>query len=144
MKKAERLQPQPIDRAILASLVYSTMKRFDGEAQRRIETTVAEEVEKKHHWLKGDLEHEKKCYAELEARVKEFEAASGVHFRYGHHDIPKIGAAVRRVMTEENVLNGYRAQLEHVVAHGERVVSAIRRELAELKGEAPTDPEADV
>ena len=135
MKPAERLKVVPLDRAMLCSIVYKTMKRFKGEATLEIESQVRERVESEYRALTFRMKHAEERYDSLEKKVEEFEKASGVYIRYEETKIPKIGDAVRRILNGDGTMKEYKAELDHIYRRATGLAKRLEDELTSLKSE---------
>jgi len=133
-KKPQKLDPIPLDRAMLCSLIYSTMGRFREETKASFEEQVKDRVTEEHRWLAQREEHARNRLQELEDKIDSFENASGVSLRYKHtEDMPKIGAAVRTVLDGKDGLHEHIGTLRWMSERIETMHKQIVREIAELE-----------
>lgn len=135
MKKPERMQPRPLDRPMLCSLLYTLREHCQSETKKQIREEVDAGVKSHHSGQAWEIENLKKKMAELEKAVKDFEDASGVQIRSGWHDRPKIGAAVKRVLSDENILKKFRSDIEFALKRVETIQQELSRQFAALDGE---------
>lgn len=142
MKKAEQIKSRPLDRAMVCSLVYATMQRFTNESRKLLEEAVEKEVQSRHRVITYERDEAQERYRALKDSMNEFEKHSGLNLRWTcTEEIPKIGAAVKRVLNEKDVLADFRRDLVWAKNHAERLVAAITAELAEVGDpeNSPTD-----
>jgi hypothetical protein len=111
LKQAKQLKSHPLDRAMMASLIFRTMRRFQGETLLAQKQAIEEGIKEAHRSLVWQLERSKEDYAKLEKKVQDFEAASGVGIMHTYHDIGKIGEVVKLVLNGRDGLQEYREQL---------------------------------
>lgn len=141
VKKPEKMKPLPLDRPMLCSLLYSVRQQCVADIEKQIQAAVALRVKSEASGLKYQAEEWEKKFKALQKTVADFENASGVNIQSSWVDKPKIGAAVQRLMKQENVFTEYRRDLESICGRARAVVANIDRELAALDKEQQVQPE---
>lgn len=120
---------KPLDRLLVAAILRRVTEVWTpvADIEARIETRVEEQakkaaVEQKYRMI--DLEN-------MEARVKEFEAASGLDVAHGWQSPEKIGRAVAVVLN--GGLENYVREIERARDAAERLMKQADGELASLR-----------
>ena len=127
MKKPERLKCMPLDRAMLCSLIYSTMCRFNCEKAKEMEAEVEKRVASRRLDDSWSMKHELEKLQELSKAVDEFQKTTEIDIRYCR-DIPKIGDAVRTLMKNKNALNSYISDLQWIKTRADRTAALLGSE----------------
>lgn len=129
--EAPKLDPLPVSRGFLASLLRRTAEGSLEEAEKR--KVQAESFEAGRKAEEASSKSTAKRYQELLGKVREFEAASGLHIEYGYEGPTKIGQAVRKVLNGDTPTKNLRQVLGWVEGAAEK----LRQAAAEMDAAAP-------
>lgn len=145
MQAILRSRPNPLPprfgRSFLAALLRSAIRA--GEVTPE-EITAAVDKERE-HWVglrEQDEERHREQLADLRARIRAFEEASGVRLGtptaavdgvvgqrwYGDHDPAAVGAAVRAVLNGEAEMERYQQRMLRIAETAERLAEEARKE----------------
>jgi hypothetical protein len=135
IKKPEKMTPLPLDRHMLCSLLHSVRLQCYADIEKQIADKVAERLKTEHSGIQYTAESWKSRFTALDEIVKKYEAASGLNISSGWINPSKVGAAVRRLMDEESVMERYKLDLGRVKSQAEGIVNAINMQLKQLADE---------
>lgn len=133
LKKADKLQPVALDRPMLCSLLYALRQQCLSEIDKQIGERVSERVASEQTSIRYSLEQAERRSESDRKLIDDFERESGLRIRYGN--IPKIGAAVRRVIEGEDIIKKFKADLDWVVLRARGVATEVERQLAQIEKE---------
>jgi hypothetical protein len=132
VRAATKLQPDPLDRPFLCSLLRT---HYDREGYSPV---LQEEFERGHKsgmdQCAASHKYQEQRIADLEAAIKEFEAKSGLVFN--KWDAGRIGEAVQVVLN--GGLPRVRREMESIRKQAERLIETIDQDLSKL----PQEPAA--
>lgn len=137
LKKPEKLQPVPLDRPMLCSLLYTLKEKCFADINNQITEAVSDRVKSEHSGIQYQAREWERKHNDLQKAVSEFEQASGVTFSSNWCNRPKIGAAVRRIVSGEDVLKQYRDDLNWILQRARGLTAGVERELADIGKENP-------
>lgn len=126
-RQAQRLEPQPLDRIFVASVLRRAVEQLSGQTRIKAARNEGWEagLQDARRRLQLDGESEEKELERLKAAIAEFEAASGV--RLTTWDAGRIGRAVDAVLR-----NDARARLRQQRDQLHRIVTTMDEALAEM------------
>lgn len=130
-KPAPKLEPEPMDRAFIASILRHAFEFDERRARRHGEERYREGIEKGKDVAATNEKALQRDLDDLQKSIAEFEERSGV--RIDRWDGGRIGAAVQEVLRRPN----RRHQLVNLVAGTERLLAQLRADLEELESDEP-------
>ena len=132
VKPPQKITPVAMDRPMLCSLLYATKEKYFSEANKQLEATIDQRMKERHGSLTSNSSYYQGEYEKLEKIVKAFEAATGLNVQYqAENRLPKLGEAVRMLMSANGAMGDYKRQLEYS-ANGAR---ALLKQLEEAAAE---------
>lgn len=131
VRKAPKLEPQSVDRPFLAALLRNAERTFISDANLRQEYKKGWENGKKD--VESDVNRAKEKASSLREAIKEFEEASGVKIHSWEGD--EIGAAVRVVMKEQDVVERTLRRLESSARTLRSEADVMEKLIAQVKKE---------
>jgi hypothetical protein len=133
IKQPEKITPAPLDRPMLCSLLYATKARFFAEAIKQLEATIAERVKERHASLTSNSSYYQREYEKLVKTVKDFETATGLNVQYQSESrLPKLGEAVRMLMSANGAVGDYKKQLEYSANGARSLLKQLETAAAEV------------
>lgn len=123
--------PPRFNRSFLAALLRGAC--YVGTAgPEEIEEARKEGFERAKFVFGSDAERQRDRFEKLAARVKAFEAASGVPIQWGP-DATAIGKAVRAVMDSDNYVGQVRTSIEHAASAARRMLKMAEEITTEME-----------
>jgi hypothetical protein len=144
MKKAQKMDPRPIDRHILCSLLYTLRAKCYTDINKQIEEQVSEKLKSRHSGLKYQLESAQEKLEQLKTAVHTFENASGLSIGgswMSTENNQKIGETVRYVMNNKKVIEKFESDLEWAAKRAQHIADDINRNLERVRAERPVTDE---
>lgn len=133
IKVAEKLPSVPLDRSMLCSLLYAAKERFSQENKKSLDALVGAGVRDANNQLQRDNERLTEQNNKLERSIQQFEDASGVSIRWG--DCEKIGAAVRLVLSQKDIVQKFESELDFCSKRAHAVAREIDLQLERLQSD---------
>ncbi len=138
IKQPERLNPLPLSREMLCSFLYTLRAHCYADQSKQIEEKVNLQVSQRHGSQQFEIEQLRRKFDSLEKIVKQFEADSGLNISSPWQD-KKIGEVVRRVMSDDNILQKFRSDIEFSLNRVRTIEQELTRQLSKLDETTPQD-----